>query len=138
MIHNNPEIEQYIYDVLEAFLGEHTISGNLYMEDCRPMDSAKEDAVILVSPDTTAGQIQSGRARINIYVPDIDAGVGRLLPDKSRLAELSRLQNAIVDSLNEESSDYLFSLAKASHVGEAEGINQHYVNFTIDFKLVTF
>ncbi len=138
MIHNNSEIEQFIYDVLEAFLGADTIGGDLYMEDCRPLDSTEEDAVILVSPYTTAEQIQTGRVRINFYVPDIDAGVGRLLPDKERLAEIASLQNAIVDSLNEQSSDYLFSLARASHTGAEEGINQHYVNVTIDFKLLTF
>lgn len=138
MTHNNSEIEQHIYDVLAAFLGSDTIGGTLYKEDCRPLDSNQEDAVVMVSPDTTAEQIQKGRVRINIYVPDMDAGVGRKLPHKTRLAQLAALDNDIVDSLNEASSDYLFSLAKASHIGAEEGIAQHYANITIDFKLTTF
>lgn len=138
MIHNNSEIEQYVYDSLAAFLGSKTIGGAIYMEDCRPLDSNQEDAVIMVSPDTTAEQIQRGRVRINFYVPDIDAGVGRKLPKRSRLKELAALDNGIVDSLNEGSSDYLFKLAKASHFGAEEGIEQHYANITIDFKLTTF
>lgn len=138
MIHNNSEIEQHIYDALATFLGSKTIGGTLYQEDCRPLDSNQEDAVVMVSPDTSAEQIQSGRVRINFYVPDIDAGVGRMLPNKTRLAEIAALDNGIVDALNEASSDYLFSLARATHTGAEEHIAQHYVNITIDFKLTTF
>ena len=81
MSKTNEDIEQFIYDALAPLLAkdvrtEDVISGDLYPEDCRPLDSKLEDAVIAVGegfPD----QIQTGRARINIYVADIDCGFGR-------------------------------------------------------------
>ena len=87
MIKTNEQIEQFIYDALAPLLsqaqGEGVISGDLYPEDCRPLDSQLEDAVIAVSSGF-ADQIQTGRARLNIYVPDIDNGSSRKVKDKER------------------------------------------------------
>lgn len=129
-------IEQEMFDALETFfVGK--ISGNFYPSDCRPADSKVEDAVLTVSK-ATADQIQEGRARINVFVPDIDNGTGRPVPDKERLDELSSLDELIIDTLNNSDTDYCFDLSQATETVNAVDIKQHFVNIEIEFKLVTF
>lgn len=113
------------------------ISGCFYPSDCRPADSKVEDAVLTVS-NATADQIQEGRARINIFVPDIDSGLGRPVPDKGRIDELSTLDEEIIETLNNADTDYSFDLFKATETINAEDIRQHFVNINIEFKYVTF
>lgn len=129
-------IEQDMYDALEHFF-EGKISGEFYPSDCRPADSEVEDAVLTVS-NATAEQIQDGIARINIYVPDLDNGSGRPVPDKDRLIAISELDEQIIDVLNEADTDYEFDLAKSTETINAEAIKQHLVNITIEFNHVTF
>lgn len=129
-------IEQEMYDALEHFF-EGKISGAFYPSDCRPADSEVEDAVLTVS-NATAEQIQEGVARINIYIPDLDNGSGRPVPNKDRLAELSDLDEQIIDVLNDADTDYEFDLAKGTETINAEAIKQHFVNITIEFKYITF
>lgn len=129
-------IEQEMFDALETFfVGK--ISGNFYPSDCRPADSKVEDAVLTVSK-ATADQIQEGRARINVFVPDIDNGTGRPVPNKERLDELSSLDELIIDTLNNSDTDYYFDLSQATETVNAVDIKQHFVNIEIEFKLVTF
>lgn len=129
-------IEQEMFDALETFfVGK--ISGNFYPSDCRPADSKVEDAVLTVSK-ATADQIQEGRARINVFVPDIDNGTGRPVPYKERLDELSSLDELIIDTLNNSDTDYCFDLSQATETVNAVDIKQHFVNIEIEFKLVTF
>ena len=125
-----------MYDALEHFF-EGKISGKFYPSDCRPADSEVEDAVLTVS-NATAEQIQDGIARINIYVPNLDNGSGRPVPDKDRLIALSELDEQIIDVLNEADTDYEFDLAKGTETINAEAIKQHFVNITIEFNHVTF
>lgn len=125
-----------MYDALEHFF-DGKISGAFYPSDCRPADSVVEDAVLTVS-NATAEQVQDGVARVNIYVPDLDNGSGRPVPDKDRLTALSELDEQIIDVLNGADTDYEFDLAKATETINAEEIKQHFVNITIEFNHVTF
>lgn len=129
-------IEQEMFDALEHFF-DRKISGAFYPSDCRPADSEAEDAVLTVSK-ATADQIQNGRARINVFVPDIDNGTGRPVPNKERLDELSSLDELIIDTLNNSDTDYCFDLSQATETVNAVDIKQHFVNIEIEFKLVTF
>lgn len=129
-------IEQEMFDALETFFVGR-ISGGFYPSDCRPADSKVEDAVLTVS-QATAEQIQEGRARINIFVPDIDNGTGRPVPNKERLGVLSALDELIIDTLNNSDTDYCFDLSQATGTVNADDIKQHFVNIEIEFKLITF
>ena len=131
-----PIIEQEIYEALEELI-TGIISGGFYQSGCRPANSKMEDAVLGVtyaSPD----QIQEGRAKLNIYVSDIDNGAGRPVPDKTRIQELSRMDEEIIETLNQADTDYLFYLSQATHTMADQGTNQHFVNINIGFKHQTF
>lgn len=129
-------IEMEMYSGLASFF-EGKISGGFYPRDCRPLDSHVEDAVLTVS-NSTADQIQEGRARLNIFVPDLDNGIGRRVPDITRLEELSALDEAVIAALNNLDSDYQFSLFQATDTIAVPDVDEHFVNINIQFKRVTF
>lgn len=121
---------------MERLISSH-IGGGFYPSDCRPAGTKAEDAVLTVS-FASADQIQAGRAKLNIYVPDIDCGLGRAVPDKARIQELAQLDEAIIDTLNAADTDYLFDLSQATHAIADPEIEQHFVNINIEFRLITF
>ena len=129
-------IEQQMYEWLEQFMADK-IGGGFYPSDCRPGNSAQEDAVLTVTY-ANASQVQAGRAKLNIYVPDIDCGSNRVVPNKTRLQELAQLDEAIIITLNEADTDYLYYLSAATHTINDPDIRQHFVNINIGFKLITF
>ena len=133
---NTITIEQEILAALEPLFAGR-ISGNIYPSDCRPLDSKLEDAIITVS-SASAEQIQEGRARLNIYVPDINNNSGRLVPDKERLEELALLDEEVVAVLNEANTDYFFDLFQATASIADPDIKQHFVNINLEFKYITF
>lgn len=131
------EVAHHIYQEVASWI-DARISGNVYPFDCRPMDSHDEDAIIIVST-ATADQIQEGRAKINIYVADIDNGSGRNVPNIERLQEIARLDEDIVNALNESANrDYLWDLSQATEVVADTAIGQHFVNISLSFKSTTF
>ena len=109
----------------------------LYPSDCRPLNSQLEDVVITVS-SASAEQIQEGRARVNIYVPDIDNNSGRLVPDKERLEELAALDEEVLAILNDADTDFDFELFQATAAIADPNIKQHFVNINLEFKYITF
>lgn len=129
-------IEQDIFIILESFF-EGKISGKFYPSDCRPANSKLEDAVLTVSK-VSSEQIQDGRARINIYVSDIDNNSGCLVPDKERLQELASLDEKIVEILNAADTDYDFDLFQGTDIIADSNINQHFVNINLELKRITF
>ena len=139
MSKTNEEIEQFIYDALAPLLAkgvrtEDVINGDLYPEDCRPLDSQLEDAVIAVG-DGFPDQIQTGRARVNIYVPDIDCGFGRKVKDKERLTELCGIDGEILRLLKQADNQYYWKLSRTTATFADPDIQQHFVNVTSSFKL---
>lgn len=129
-------IELEMYAALEELMG-NTIEGTFYPSEVRPLEATTEDAVLTVS-NATADQIQEGRARLNIYVPDRNNGGESLVPDKERLAELEAIADTVVKKLNEADTAYTFDLFKAAATVAVPGKSEHFVNIGIHFKLATF
>ena len=131
------QIEQDIFNVLENFFSG-VIGGTVYMDGCRPLDAKTEDVVITVTSGT-ADQIQIGRARVNIYIPDIDNNSGTLVPDKERIQDLERFDSAVIVALNTSLyEEYEFTLFDMTDTVKADGIDQHFVNIKLEFERITF
>lgn len=137
MIKSEERIEQDVYDVLKDEI-KGLINGDVYKSGCRPIDSENEDAVITVS-NASGDQIQVGHVLINIYVPDIDNGSGSIVPNKSRLRELSDYSEYLIDTLNECTTDeYTFYPGKATKTYDEPDILQHRASMDIEFQRITF
>lgn len=129
-------IELEMYSALEALM-EQTIKGTFYSSGLRPDNAETEDAVLTVS-NADAGQIEQGRARLNIFVPDINCGQPTKVADKARLDELAAIQDKVIETLNEADTDYLFDLFQATQIVAVPDKDEHFVNINISFRLVTF
>lgn len=114
-----------------------TIKGNFFLSGMRPDNAETEDAVLTVS-FADAGQFEQGKARLNIFVPNIDCGFPSKVADKARLEQLASVDESVIDTLNEADTDYLFELAQATQTFQVQGKDESFVNITIAFKLVTF
>lgn len=125
-----------MYSALEALM-EQTIKGTFYSSGLRPDNAETEDAVLTVS-NADAGQIEQGRARLNIFVPDINCGQPTKVADKARLDELAAIQDKVIETLNEADTDYLFDLFQATQIVAVPDKDEHFVNINISFRLVTF
>lgn len=130
------KIEMEMYAALEGLMGQ-TIKGTFYPSEMRPLEADTEDAVLTVS-NASATQIQEGRARLNIYVPDTNNGGENLVPDKERIEELEAIDKEVVAKLNEVDTAYEFDLFQATTAIPVPGKSEHFVNIGIKFKLATF
>lgn len=130
------QIEQDVYDTLAPFfVGK--IGGALYQSDTRPRDSHAEDAVIVASTPT-GGQIQTGRVRILIFVPDFDNGSGRNVPDIDRIQQLEQFAQPIIDALNDALPDYSFDYFTAAGNGGDPKTSEHFVDIHLTYYRKTF
>lgn len=129
-------IEQEMFKALESLMSR-TIKGTFYLSTMRPYNANTEDAVVAVS-FADAQQIEQGRARLNIFVQDIDCGYTSKVANIERLDELASIDELVIETLNEADTDYLFELAQATQMFEVQGKDEHFVNITINFKLITF
>nr|DAE23086.1 MAG TPA: hypothetical protein [Myoviridae sp. ctB3C22] len=130
------EIELEMFRALEGLMAK-SVKGTFYSSEMRPIEACTEDAVLTVS-NGMPGQFEEGRARLNIYVPDIDCGQADKVADKDRLLELAKIDKTVLDTLNGADTDYLFDFFQTTAIVAVPGKSEHFVNIGIHFKLVTF
>lgn len=116
----------------ESALAEK-LSGKVYRRGTRPRDSRLEDAVVDFAAGIP-GEIQTGVAIVNIYVPDIDSdGDGTWVENGERIEEVERFAQAWVDNLTTADSCYKFRLSQTIHAEEDTEIHQHFVTVRLRF-----
>lgn len=139
------DIGLMMFQALEPIMGK-TITGTFYPPQTagndggdvavRDADANTEDAVLTVSY-ADAGQLQEGRARLNIYEQDIDCGMPKKMADTARLKAIADMADDLLTQLNGVESDYSFDLAQAPTAIAVPGKAEHFVNFTFDFRICT-
>lgn len=129
-----------VEDVIFGACDEHIrqlINGGVYFEGDRPADSKLEDAVIAVST-ATADQIADGRAKLNIYIQDIDNGKGRYVKNRGRLEQFKGTDVQVLKLLNDADKDYVWSLSSASAVLQSHDTREHFYNINLAFIAKNF
>lgn len=129
-------IEMDIFKAIASTI-EEEVSGGVYFEGDRPTDSMLEDVCIACST-ASAEQVQQGMAKVNIYVRDIDNGVGHLVKNKERLLELEPMAEKVVSLLNEADTDYSWELSPAPQTIRQEATQEHFLNINLFFKLTNY
>ena len=101
------EVELDVFNIIKESPLAKEITGIVYREGTRPLDSKSEDIVVsfLTGID---GQFQAGSVNVNIYVPNVDNGSQVLVKNAARCRYLARKADEVVRSL--KPSDYSFSL----------------------------
>lgn len=126
------KIENDMYLALAGTL-TNIIGGTFYRRGTRPIESKDEDAVLTVST-ASAEQIQTGRARLNIYVQNIDCGFKSLVPNTQRIEEIAAKDEEIVKVLNDSYIGFNFWLSQSTGMIAVPDKPEHFVNMTIDFQ----
>lgn len=107
------------------------ITGHIYRDGMRPVNSDKEDVVVGTLP-ITFEQIQRSIANINVHVPTAKItinGIGNFVPNFVRLKEITA---RIVSLVNEKYiGDYWFLVQQQSFYQENE--NETYSNIRVEF-----
>ena len=127
--------EKDVFNLMKQSPLKSSISGDVYREGMRPINSNKEDAVVSFMAGLD-GQIQSGVLNINVYVPDINNGTEDRLKNIKRCNEIESLCSDIVESLKLDG--YRFSLAAIIQTFKSQEIDQHFINVKLKFNYVTF
>ncbi len=127
-------VEEDVYTLIKNSSLKTSISGSLYREGMRPINSIAEDAIVSFLSGLD-GQIQTGVLNLNIYVPDIVSDKQKV-KNISRCSELEVLANTFIQSLS-LSGDYQFELDKMIQTFKSQDIEQHFVNCRIKFNLST-
>lgn len=136
MIKGENIVIQDVFNALDGFF-DGVISGSLYPKNCRPFGSKLEDAIIS-GANPTADQVQYGSIKLNVFIPDIDNGSGRFVPNTARLQAIELLNSTLIETLNASSAEYHFWQGMAPASIQEQDTNQHFINFDIKFKRITF
>lgn len=137
MIKTGAEIEQHIYQLLQRSGLKNLISGKIYLAGLRPLNSKKEDTVVIFQTALT-GQIQNGSVNVNTYIPDIaftNEGSTTKIKDFARCNLIERACQDFVDSLKADKYRIGLNTAIQTFAHEPE---QHFVNMRLKFNYVTF
>lgn len=126
-----------LYSLVKGSALEGAVKGALYKKpELRPANRVNEDIVLnFVSGD--AEQIQEGVANVNVFVPDIDAGLGIPVCNTTRCRELEAVAAEWAESLR-ESDGYYFELDEIIETLRYEDNKQHLLNIRLKFNFVTF
>lgn len=129
------QIESDVYALISASDLKGMIGGTIYKDGMRPVNSDKEDVVVVFAGGLDA-QFQSGIVIVNIFVPNINNGGTKKVKNIARCTALETEANEWLMSL--KPTDYRFSLDSIISSKQALEIDQHYVNIRIKFDYKTF
>lgn len=136
MIKGEGIILKLMYGAVQPFL-EDKISGTTYYPRTRPQDSMKEDAVLYYNGSDMA-QVQRGRARIAIFIADIDNNTGRKVPNDPRLDEIESLAESLLSLLNEADTDFLWELDSSPFRIPEQPTHETALNFNFKFRIINY
>lgn len=125
------EIEDELYSIIKDSPLDKATNGDIYQgPDERPDNSQLEDIEIIVIANQN-GDIEKATININIYVKDVPMQ-GKVRRNKPRLRQLARLGNAMFKgAINMEG--YRITL-ESQGTYRLHQVNQHYVNFKLNYK----
>lgn len=129
------EIQSDIITLLRGSTLAKAVSGGIYRNGYRPLNSQAEDITVGFVTGLT-GEIEEGIVVINVYVADIDAfGNGTMVENGERTAEIERLAGDWVKALTASRSNYLFKLSQTIYTEAEREVRQHFVSIRLNYRL---
>lgn len=118
----------------ESLLNTYAIGG-IYRGGMRPLDSRKEDIVVMFTYGTSA-QVQTGIVTINVFVPDVAFNMGNMVANGARCETFEAYAAEDVERLKKAGMDYRFSLSEAIHTNHDDEIHQSFVVIKLQYQLL--
>lgn len=129
------DIDNILYGILSESPLKNAISGGIYKEGDRPVDSMDEDMIINNITLTQDHHPQLGVSNVNIYVPDIyiETKRGRqMAQNRKRLGVLTEMAMRVLRSA--KVYGLTLTVEEQTILRESE-IEQHYVNIRISWNI---
>lgn len=129
------DIDNILYGILSESPLKNAISGGIYKEGDRPVDSMDEDMIINNITLTQDHHPQLGVSNVNIYVPDIyiETKRGRqMAQNRKRLGVLTEMAIRVLRSA--KVYGLTLTVEEQTILQESE-IEQHYVNIRISWNI---
>lgn len=138
MIKTESQVEQDFYNGLRKTSLINNVRGKLYKYGLRPFDSKNEDVVLRVTT-LNANQLQEGVVTIMVFIKNIDgAEMGRLTPNKKRIAEVETMCLECLEELKHIMEDYGNLRLETSIVSKYDSdTKQSFVSTRIKFSYLT-
>ena len=129
------DIDNILYGILSKSPLKNAISGGIYKEGDRPVDSMDEDMIINNITLTQDHHPQLGVSNVNIYVPDIyiETKRGRqTAQNRKRLCVLTEMAIRVLRFA--KVYGFTLTVEEQTILRESE-IEQHYVNIRISWNI---
>lgn len=126
------DTDDVLFEILKAGSLIQEITGEVYPDGERALNSEKEDVTINSLPITNE-QLQRSISNVNIFVPDIEVKTSKgvkWVKNRARIAQLSVL--AKEDLKDGVSGDFTWDIEQ-QQVLKDEDSNSHFINFRIEF-----
>lgn len=130
------ELEDYIYRLVKASAVSTAITGNVYHEKMRPVDSQDNDVCVNVQAFNAMARPYTAYVNINVYVPYINVtnnGKKQTVPDRKKAKAVA----AVVDTFVRQASsqDVMMAVERTSEL-EYESVSQTCYN-TLIYCIIT-
>lgn len=133
-IRSTEDVEAFLFSKAKDFF-RGKISGSVYLPETRPLNSTKEDVVVVVSA-LDGEQFQTGTSKINVFVKDLLAPMQQ--PNKKTLRNMLALADALLAYLNDNQQNIRFKYQFAPMTLKVEETQEHIANFSFYFNCITF
>ena len=121
------DFELYVYQLMVNSPLAQMISGKVYRNGMRPINSDKEDIVVSFLSGINT-QFQECVVNVNIFVPDISFNGGYV----KNIGRLAILENEAKDYLEAIiPNEFLIALDMIPTTVQVEGFNQHFINIRL-------
>lgn len=124
------QIEKDIYKMVRDSQLASAVSGKVYRDGTRPINSLKEDIIVSFMTGLP-GDIEKGTVTVTIHVPDMESD-GRKIKNISRLDELEKLADLFVE--DHKTGEYRMTLSNSIQSFKTEGIDWHFIDVKIRYK----
>lgn len=129
------DTDNILYGILSKSPLKNAISGGIYKEGDRPVDSMDEDVVINNITLTQDHHPQLGVSNVNIYVPDIYIETKRGRQMAQNRKRLSVLTEMVMRTLRTAKVHGLALTVEEQTILRESEIEQHYVNIRISWNI---
>lgn len=132
------DIDAMMYRLLVDNGVENVISGGIYMQGERPVNSTKEDVILNHISLTMDSVPQTAMTNVNVYVSDINAKVGKHVMSVANRKRLDDIADFIIGVIRGSRMTGVGLKVENMTIVQEESIKQHYVNIRVYWKIAIY
>lgn len=130
------DINTILYRLLNQARADLGLSGGIYKNDDRPVNSAKEDISINTIEITADYAPHIATSNVNIHIPDISVNIEGVEQRKTNEPRFNVLSKKVIDLINNTHIPGMGHRTTSQILlKDAETSNQHYYNIRVTWSI---